>query len=183
MESHQCLVFPVDADLPPCDSRVAELHSYWRGISPAPGVLPGRQHFDPLAVPRLLPWLFLIDVARDPLRFKYRLIGTVHVDATGGWNATGLWLDQVHPRFVGSTAFPQFCAVAEGGSFAYYSGLPTYVIKKDYVSIERLLMPLARNGRDVDMLLGITVLHSASDIAERAEDAAASAGLPVLHPA
>jgi len=30
--------------------------------------------------------------------------------------------------------------------------------KKDHLSVERLLVPLARNGTDVDMILGV-ILH------------------------
>jgi hypothetical protein len=33
------------------------------------------------------------------------------------------------------------------------------VIKKDYIAIERLMLPLASDGRCVDILLGITVLN------------------------
>jgi hypothetical protein len=158
-----------DAEPPQGDGRLAQLHAYWRSICPDARTLPGRQHFEPLMVPRLLPWIWLIDVSHDPLRFRYRLIGTIHVDACG-WNQTGLYLDQVHPRFIGSSAYPQFCAVAERGDLAFYAGAPTYVIKKDYISIERLIMPLARDGTVVDMLLGITVLHSAFDLATRAAE-------------
>jgi hypothetical protein len=161
MEGHRRLL-PRDAELPRCDDKIVALHRCWRSIAPQPGKLPGRQHFDPLMVPRLLPWMWLIDVVRGPLRFKYRLIGSVHVEAAG-WNGTGLYLDQAHPKFVTSIAFPQFCAVAQEGVLAFYSGPPNYLVKKDYIRIERLIMPLARNGRDVDMLLGITVLQSALD--------------------
>lgn len=158
-----------DDDLPPSDDKIAVLHRYWRKLCPSSRLLPGRQHFDPLQVPRLLPWVWLIDVSRDPLRFRYRLIGTVHVDACG-WNQTGLYLDQVHPRFIGSSAYPQFCAVAEREGLAFYAGPPTYVIKKDYISIERLILPLAADGEVVDKLLGITVLHSAFDLANRRQE-------------
>ncbi|HXP32117.1 MAG TPA: hypothetical protein VN832_13570 [Stellaceae bacterium] len=170
-----------DAELPPCDGKITALHRYWRSIAPHPGDLPSRQHFDPMMVPRLLPWLWLIDVIHDPLRFKYRLIGTVHVEAAG-WNGTGLWLDQAHPKFVDSIAFPQFCAVANEGVLAFYSGPPTYVIKKDYIKIERLIMPLARNGRDVDMLLGVTVLESALDRPARASAAAPGPSIAAKRP-
>ena len=170
MKGHPILL-QRDAELPACDDKIGTLHRYWLSIAPQPGKLPGRLHFDPVMVARLLPWLWLIDVVHDPLRFRYRLIGTVHVDAAG-WNGTGLWLDQARPNFVASIAFPQFCAVATEGVLAFYTGPPTYLIKKDYIKIERLIMPLARNGRDVDMLLGITILQSTLDQHARAKAAA-----------
>src|SRR5689334_21377806 len=39
--------------------------------------MPARRDLDPLLeIPRLLPWVMLADVLRDPLDFRYRLIGT-----------------------------------------------------------------------------------------------------------
>ena len=144
-----------DAALPPCDERIAELLRVWRAIRPSADLLPGRQHFDPLAVPKLLRWILLVEVARAPLRFRYRLVGSEHVTAMGR-NATGEWLDAAHPAFAVSTAYPQYRAAADG-QVAYYRGPPTYVMEKDYIEIERLLTPLARDGKNVDMLLTMTV--------------------------
>jgi hypothetical protein len=149
---------PRGAPLPTCDERLMQLHHYWLSMHPAPDAMPGRRDFDPTRIPTLLPWLWLIDVKRDPLRFKYRLVGTRHVEAAG-WDPTGRWLDEAHPRFKTASAYPQFCATATHGEICYYRGPPTFVMKRDYISIERLILPLAANGRDVDMLLGIIVLH------------------------
>jgi hypothetical protein len=146
------------AALPACDNRLVALHRYWSSVRPAPELLPGRRHFDPAAVHKLLALVWLVDVHRAPLRFKYRLIGTAHVEAEGR-DRTGEWLDEAHERFATSTALPQFVAVAEAGRIAFYRGPPAYVVKKDYIAIERLILPLATGGRMVDMLLGITVLN------------------------
>jgi hypothetical protein len=144
------------ADLPPCDAQIAELYRYWLSIRPVPDLLPGRQHFDPIAIPSLLRLIWLAEVQRDPLRFKYRLVGTAHVEVFGT-DTTGRWYDEVHPRFLGSTAYQHFFAAARA-QIAFYRGPPVYVIDTDWKTIERLILPMARNGRDVDMLLGITVL-------------------------
>jgi hypothetical protein len=124
---------------------------------PSAEALPGRRHLSPIDIPRLLPWLWLAEVHRAPLRFKYRLVGTVHVDVFGR-DTTGRWYDEVHPRFLGSTAYPHFVAAAERAQVAFYRGPPVYVIDTDWKRTERLVLPLAQNVRDVDMLLGITVL-------------------------
>jgi len=147
----------LDAELPAdSDSRVVELHRYWRAIRPAQERLPGRQHFDPVAVPQLLRWLWLVDVTRDPLRFRYRLVGSEHVAALGR-DATGEWLDEAHPAFPSSSAHPAFLAAAEGAEIAHYRGPPVYFVRKDFLSIERLILPLARDGVLPNILLGITV--------------------------
>ncbi|MGH6977478.1 MAG: PAS domain-containing protein [Stellaceae bacterium] len=146
-----------DADLPPCDKPIGALYRYWQSIRPSPDRLPGRRNFHPTDVPRLLQWIWLVDVQHKPLRFKYRLVGTAHVDAAGS-NPTGRWYDEVHPRFRSSSAYPQFVAVAEQAQVAFYRGPPAYVIDYEQKTIERLILPMAQNGRDVDMLLAITVL-------------------------
>ncbi len=151
------LVLSPGAELPPGDRRVAALYRYWLSLRPGLGLLPGRRHFSPLAVPPLLQWLWLAEVHRMPLRFRYRLVGTRHVNALGR-DTTGRWYDEVHPRFESSTAFAQFTAVAEQRRIAFYRGPPVYVIDAKWKTIERLILPFAQNGSDVDMLLGITVL-------------------------
>jgi hypothetical protein len=145
------------SELPPCDARIAELYRYWLSIRPKPGLLPGRKQLSPAAIPRLLRWIWLVDVQRAPLRFKYRLVGTEHVEAAK-FDPTGLWYDEVHPRFALSSAYPQFTAVAENAAIAFYRGPPVYVIDAKFKIIERLILPMATDGRNIDMLLGITVL-------------------------
>jgi hypothetical protein len=147
---------PPEAALPPCDDRIVKLYCYWLSVHPARGVLPGRQHFDPAEIARLLPWIWLVEFQPRPLRFKYRLIGTQHVVQIGR-DPKGKWLDEVHPRFVTSSAYSQFVAAVERGEAGFYKGPPTYHVQKDYMSIERLILPLARNGSDVDRLIGMTV--------------------------
>ena len=70
------------------------LYDYWCRIAPA-GRLPGRQHFDPLDIPHLLPNIWLLDVHRDPIRFWRRLVGTRIEEFAGksldnGWVADHL---------------------------------------------------------------------------------------------
>src|SRR5436190_8237553 len=82
-----------------CDTRIAEAIAYWRRIRPDAGQLPGRQHFDPLEIPRLLPFLGLADVIYTPApRFRVRLIGTRLVDIFGG-GVVGNYLDELIPAF------------------------------------------------------------------------------------
>lgn len=57
------------------DEILDRTYAYWRGKRQGDR-LPSRGDLDPAEIPRLLPNLFLIDVLRDPLRFRYRLIGT-----------------------------------------------------------------------------------------------------------
>ena len=80
-------------------SRLRHLYDYWaakRGSRRAPT----RADIDPLDIPDLLPYLTLVDVLHDPLRFRYRLVGTAVVEALGR-DATGRFADK---RLLGTSA-------------------------------------------------------------------------------
>jgi hypothetical protein len=69
---------------------------YWRKARPAPDQLPGRQHIDPLGMPALLPYAWLVEVhPPEPgmaiPRFRFRLVGS-HVDLGFRGPMTGRWL-------------------------------------------------------------------------------------------
>ncbi|HEX7966757.1 MAG TPA: PAS domain-containing protein [Stellaceae bacterium] len=147
-----------NAPPPTADPRLRQLYEYWLSKHPDDGSLPGRQHIDPADFVPLLPWVWLVDVQRDPLRFKYRLLGTGHVRVLGR-EYTGQWLDEAHPAFATAPAYRQFVAAVERREVGYRHGDTLIILQKDYRSMERLLMPLARNGKDVDMLLCVSVYH------------------------
>ncbi len=75
------------------DGRLIRLLRYWtakRGDRRAPR----RADLDPLLeIPELVPMLTLIDVVREPLRFRFRLVGTAVVHALGR-DATGRFADE-----------------------------------------------------------------------------------------
>ena len=143
--------------LPTADARVRQLYEHWLGLQPSPGILPGRQHFDPVVLPvSLLPLLWLADVERPPLRFRYRLLGTEHARVFGR-DYTGHWLDETHVNFYASPGYPQYVAAVEQGRVGYRRGHTLAMLPMDYRSIERLLLPLAQDGKAVDMLLAISL--------------------------
>jgi hypothetical protein len=142
-----------------CHPRLLEGFTYWRARHTPDGRLPGRQSIDPIDLKAVLPAICLYEVHRDAphdvLRFRYRVIGT-QVAARMERDYTGCWLEEVHPKFVGSAAYGEFVEVARGVlPFAYYHGLPLFHTNKDYAAIERVLLPLARDGVNVDMMLAI----------------------------
>jgi hypothetical protein len=144
---------------PTADARVRQLYRYWLERHPPGGGLPGRQHVDPTTLPpSLLPLLWLADVQQAPVRFRYRLLGTEQVRMLGR-DYTGFWIDEAHPHFLGSAAAAQYLTVADRGEPGYRSGSAFIVLPRDCRSMERLILPLARDGKTVDMLLAISVYH------------------------
>ena len=148
-----------ELDLPPCHARVAAIVGYWRSLRPASGLLPGRQHFDPASIPSLLPCIRLYDVFRDPWRFRYRLVGT-ELARQFGRDLTGTWFGDDMPDPRATKSYRDLVFVASGQGLSYHRGFPVFSsAHKDHLTAERILLPLARDGREVDMILGLSVLH------------------------
>jgi len=139
------------------DERLVRLHAYWQARHPPGGGLPGRQHVDPLEIgPALLPFLFLLEVEDDPLRFRYRLTGT-HMVKGIGRDPTGRLMESAFPEFLFGRSYPDYPACVRDRSAVRRTGAPTSVATRDHIVIDRLLLPLARDGRRVDMILGASI--------------------------
>lgn len=109
-----------------------------------------------MAVPRLLPNLWLLDVRRHPLRFKFRLIGTAVVEFAGR-DSTGRWLDEVYPDYESTGAFRCTSACVTTRLPQYRKGTVLSNPERWYATAERLYLPLASDGETVDMLLNFTI--------------------------
>ncbi|HZB91088.1 MAG TPA: PAS domain-containing protein [Stellaceae bacterium] len=147
-----------DLDTTGWNPRLRRLYDYWRAIRPAGGLLPGRRHFDPIDVPELLPGIWLLDVHREPFRLRYRLAGTGIVAAIGH-EVTGLWLDEAHPGIMENRTFVErYRHVVERGLPDRRKGKPRLWVHRDFDQIENLLLPLAQDGRRVDMICAYSLL-------------------------
>jgi hypothetical protein len=147
-------------DSAPWHPKLKRFYDYWRRIHPPAG-LPGRQHVEPAELTPLLPNMWLLDVQRRPFRLRYRLVGTRIVDLAER-DLTGQWLDEAHPHSRDEPGFfADFEAVVERGQPNWRKGKPTlYLRHKDFATIERLALPLARDGTEVDVIMACTVFHS-----------------------
>ncbi len=116
--------------------------------------MPTRADIEPLEMPALLPLVYLVDVEtgvdpeRGPLRFRFRLIGTRIV----GWfgrDLTGQYVDESFaPRYreAATTGLPLYDVLDKGGADGAPGGRHGFY--------QRLLMPLAGDDGEIEMLLG-----------------------------
>jgi hypothetical protein len=114
--------------------------------------IPARSGFDPLLeIPGLVRFMMLKDVQRTPLDFRYRLVGTgLRGHMTTDW--TGQWMSQVEYQRPPSTIWDYHKQVAESGEPLFIK--PNYVgPHKDYLFIEAVMLPLAEDHRNVDMIM------------------------------
>lgn len=143
------------ANLPPTltEPEFVELLDYWRRKSP-PGRLPGRRDVDPMELsPRLLPHVLLIDVVPGDSgpRFKFRLVGTGFVQLVGR-EVTGQFYDEIASPERGAPVIAGLRKLVESGKPAYLEG-PLTVPSRDFIWVKRLGLPLAEDGKTVDMIL------------------------------
>ena len=148
-------IFSLPDDAAP---KIRALYDYWLSIRPADAPLPGRRHLDPLDIPELLPNIWMVDVVRDPLRFRFRLIGTEIVKFAGR-DLTGSWLHEVVEGYEGSEAFRFHQRAVETGRPGYRRGGLLFDPSNTGLTAERLYLPLAQDGRTVDILLIMTMYH------------------------
>ena len=132
-----------------------ELLACWIRIHPGDR-LPARAAFDPLDVPGILPHLVLTDVVRDPYRFRVRVMGTAVVAAMGS-DFTGKYLDEVFPDAGEQLLVRHRIEVAESGLPSYRYGKSSTPFRLDFAALERVFLPLASDGSEVDVILSAVV--------------------------
>jgi hypothetical protein len=125
--------------------------AYWetkRGVRQ----MPARRDIDPTDLPRVLPYLQLIEPG-PPDRFRYRLVGTAIVQ-TFGHDYTGRFLDELSLGSERTNFFASKLRTVRD------NGRPLFV-RTQYISAKgvhfmanRLYVPLSENDRDVNMILG-----------------------------
>lgn len=104
----------------------------------------------------LLGNVWVADVARDPLRFRYRVVGSRVVKYLD-LEPTGKWLDEVIAHFEKTNTAHDMKIVVKEGAPRWRRGSPT--IRKDLVfkTLEQVSLPLAADGKTVDMVLNLTL--------------------------
>jgi hypothetical protein len=134
-----------------------ELFAYWASLRDG-ARLPGRRHLDPAPIKRLLPTVSLIDVTRDsqgagPVEFRMRLAGT-GLYGVYGREITGKRLADIY-----NTAAADYWRVELGKVVS--ERRPAVGVHNlawrgaSHLSILWLRLPLASDGKQVDMILGL----------------------------
>lgn len=131
------------------DADLRRLFAFWKERKGA-RLAPSRADMDPLNLRYILGNLLLVDVLRDPLRFRYRLCGT-NVVTRAGFDLTGRFVDE-HPE-------PQFREVAlERYRLVLEIGGPHHTLRDAALDgrtrrYEVLMLPLASDGTEIDMIM------------------------------
>jgi hypothetical protein len=133
------------------DPDMIAIYDYWQDQRRGRR-MPSRRDIDPIDLPRHLANLMLIDVEREPLRFRYRLVGTRVVDASAE-DRTGAYFDAVHFFAVNPVVMTEYKQAVESGEpILSVEPFKNFINDTTY-PVERLILPLSNDGETVDMLL------------------------------
>jgi hypothetical protein len=128
-----------------------ELFAYWAQLKRAGG-LPGRGDLDPARIKRLLPTVSLTQVVGQPRDYRLRLAGTGLYGVYGG-EITGKRLTDVYNSAAADYWRAELDQVVEerrpraGHHSMAWRGAA-------HMTLLWLRLPLASNGKDVDVILG-----------------------------
>lgn len=137
-------------------SLIRTAYTFWRGLTPEPGI-PARSDFDATDVPRkILPWVFLHEVIRNSdggLDYRCKLMGT-SVVAMIGFDPTG----HLNTEYFST---PELRYLNDSLDLTVHQAVPTFWkagvphTRYETVSVWRGIFPLASDRTTVNMVLGI----------------------------
>jgi hypothetical protein len=132
--------------------------AYWESKR-AGRKMPARRDFDPvLEIPKLVPWVALVDVLRDPLDFRFRLIGSGIVDRSRK-NNTGKLFSEISEFGPGSYLWGHRASVVE--TCALLRAEPPYVGRTHGVSrVADIHLPLSEDDTVVNMIFTVVAFRS-----------------------
>jgi hypothetical protein len=133
--------------------RIRRLHAYWqRQRDERNGRLPKRGDIAPEEIKDLLPNIMIVDVEHDPLRFRYRLVGTRVVEYNG-FEFTG--------RYLGEIGWPEeqdliasYAAVVHGRQ-PFFGLLAWGLVAGAMGRCEFVRLPLGADGETVSQILAM----------------------------
>jgi hypothetical protein len=151
------LASPVEVRLPAAtdirDARLRQLYEYWLAKK-GQRHFPSRRDIDPVDFPYVLGHVMLVDVMRDPVRFRVRIHGTEMV-AKAGYDLTGKFLDD-HPISEYRRYVMERCEGLVGDAEPLLVWHDRLVDGKQR-RYEALWLPLSDDGQHVTMLLAAMI--------------------------
>jgi hypothetical protein len=129
------------------------LHGHWQALR-AGREFPAKSNIDPAELKQALPYLILSEIHRDPLRVRYRLVGTrvalfSRDDFTGRWLHETKWSDHIKRQVleIYELALKQRCPL--------YGRDWTIWNPNRWAPFEWAMFPLADDGIAISHFIGV----------------------------
>ena len=143
-------VYEDESFLEVCDPKIAGIYGYWKAKR-GERAMPARRDLDPIELKPYLGSIILYDVLREPLDFRYRLVGT-HIALAMGRDLTGRKLSEVS-----ASEDQAYAMIALGDIVARrvyrFRNDPLRGERGSFLGRDRIHLPLSEDGVDVTMLL------------------------------
>jgi hypothetical protein len=146
--------FHIEAPPPIVDARLQSLYAYWHALGAAAGGLPALQAFDPLHLPKLLPNLWILEVAADTHRFRMRLAGE-NINAIYRRSIGGQYFSDVFQPEELALVMKRYTHALEAPAIMYAIGT-VYAAAGRLAQGERLALPMLGRSGLTDTMLGAT---------------------------
>jgi len=148
----------------PLAFAAAPIRKFWAYAARCRGAggLPERCQFDPIDIPRLLPYLWILEVAGDGARLRYRLAGSAMVDALN-FDPTGQTIeDIVSAKASGNSAetLARYWTSVREAVATWRRGPARHWRNSDWIDVESLCVPFTVGGSAVAQLIGISLRFS-----------------------
>lgn len=143
------------------DEKLRRALEYWQSKR-KDGLLPTRRDIDIVELRPVIGTTHMVDVtSEDPLRYKFRVYGTA-VRQVVQQDAAEILLGACPSKVLRDAAIEDYTAVVFSGTPAYHQ----LVALIDYVSYSysRLILPLAEDGRRVNLLMVCINARKFSDL-------------------
>jgi hypothetical protein len=145
----------IETPPPIADERLRSLYDYWHALGVAAGGLPSVQAFDPLHMPKLLPNLWILEVAADTHRFRTRLAGE-NINAIYRRSIAGQHFSDVfQPEEVALVVRRYTRALSEPAIMHAIGAV--YAAAGRLSHGERLALPMRGRSGVTDTMLGVTL--------------------------
>lgn len=132
------------------DRRLVRLYDYWLSKK-GDDVAPRRSDIDLSDITSLLPILQMVEISRDPLRFRHRLVGTEVVEAMGR-DVTGEFVDrELYGEATEEIVASLEAVVREVRPYRRIAHLSWH--DRDWLEIEAIELPLVDDAGQVVALL------------------------------
>ncbi|MGD1879834.1 MAG: PAS domain-containing protein [Kiloniellaceae bacterium] len=134
-------------------SRISrEFYAYWQSLVQQRGGVPLRDDFDPAAITRLLPYLFIVEKIKDTGRFFFRLSGTGIREIMGAENTNHFLDELLHGEDLATVAAIFDQVLDEAVCVRSIEGL-TYS-DRSYLRVEIVRLPLCKNSGERRLVVG-----------------------------
>ncbi len=137
--------------------KIRELFTYWRSKW-QDGRPPSRQEIDPVDMRAYLANINMGDIERNPLRFRYRVFGTMHAEFAR-IDCTGLYMDEID--------YQHHDLIDWVACFTYLATKGKAIIGDNALKLpdglsqpyEWCMLPLSRDGDPAGGFLGMEILE------------------------